>query len=163
MIRSLLLSILATVLSNCTIMSFQDSADIDIAVSIVADIASILTLVIILLPLTTHLLRRSGQNVADAKLINTCALVLVVLTFFPTTIISNIVSVSSFSPDALSSPSLADISTKLTAVYSLIYLIAAVVGSVVMLSMLHGAGKNPAITMVCLIRSGSRCPANYSE
>jgi hypothetical protein len=145
-----LLSILATVLSNCTTISSLESAELDVAVSIIADIASVLALGIILLPLTTQLLRRTGQVIAHAKLINCCALALVVLIFFPANIISNIVNVSLFSLNPLGSPILAAVSTKLVAAYYLMYLVAAIVGSVVMSLVLLGAGKNPAITTVCL-------------
>jgi hypothetical protein len=72
----------------------------------------------------------------------------VVLVFFPYIIISNIVNVSLFNIGDTISPALGDISDRLASAYYLIFLLASIVGSAIMLLVLLKARTHTAIPMV---------------
>jgi len=124
--------------------------DLILATAVLAEICNIITLGIITLPLTLRLYHLAGQNASTVKMLNCCAVGVVAIVFIPMITISSILN----SPQSLlrmtSPDSLIAVSRKLLTAYYFLYLVATVVGSVIILLILIKAKQDTALSIVCI-------------
>jgi hypothetical protein len=142
--RFILLQVTAIILSGCSLLPVYDYGNINIADSIFSELSALLSLGIILLPLTRHLLVRAGRIPTLAIKINSITFGVVVLLWIPQVVIDKYLYLTQLSSRYyFSNQTLSNASLKLDATYYFLYFVAATIGSFILIgALVKGSGKD---------------------